>query len=104
MFRAWHLAELTPVLDGQLLGADVQILRVHTDSRSLRSGDLFVALTGDNFDGHDYLPQAEAAGAAAALVDAWQDSSELPQLAVGDTHGLHWACWGGITASNSRAR
>lgn len=85
MFRAWHLAELTPVLDGQLLGADVQILRVHTDSRSLRSGDLFVALTGDNFDGHDYLPQAEAAGAAAALVDAWQDSSELPQLAVGDT-------------------
>lgn len=85
MFRAWHLAELTPVLDGQLLGADVQIQRVHTDSRSLRSGDLFVALTGDNFDGHDYLPQAEAAGAAAALVDAWQDSSELPQLAVGDT-------------------
>lgn len=85
MFRAWHLAELTPVLDGQLLGADVQILRVHTDSRSLRSGDLFVALTGDNFDGHDYLPQAEAAGASAALVDAWQDSSELPQLAVDDT-------------------
>ncbi|TDQ38906.1 UDP-N-acetylmuramoyl-tripeptide--D-alanyl-D-alanine ligase [Thiopseudomonas denitrificans] len=85
MFRAWHLAELIPLLDGQLLGADVQVRRVHTDTRSLRDGDLFVALTGDTFDGHDYLPQAEAAGAAAALVDAWQDSSELPQLAVGDT-------------------
>lgn len=85
MFRAWHLAELIPVLDGQLLGADVAVQRVHTDSRNLRPGDLFVALTGDNFDGHDYLPQAQAAGAAAALVDAWQDSSDLPQLAVGDT-------------------
>lgn len=85
MFRAWHLAELIPVLDGQLLGSDVEIQRVHTDSRSLQSGDLFVALTGDNFDGHDYLPQAEKAGASAALVDAWQDSSDLPQLAVADT-------------------
>lgn len=85
MFRPWQLAELIPLLDGELLGADVQIRRVHTDTRSLRGGDLFVALTGENFDGHDYLPQAEAAGAAAALVDAWQDSSDLPQLAVGDT-------------------
>lgn len=85
MFRAWQLAELIPLLDGELLGADVQIRRIHTDTRSLRSGDLFVALTGENFDGHDYLPQAQAAGATAALVDAWQDSSDLPQLAVGDT-------------------
>ena len=85
MFRSWQLAELIPLLDGELLGADVSIRRVHTDTRSLRDGDLFVALTGENFDGHDYLPQAQAAGAAAALVDAWQDSSDLPQLAVDDT-------------------
>lgn len=102
MFRAWHLAELIPLLDGQLLGADVQVRRVHTDTRSLRDGDLFVALTGDTFDGHDYLPQAEAVGAAAALVDAWQDSSELPQWRW-VIPGLHWACWDGTTVRSSRA-
>ncbi|NLD15425.1 MAG: UDP-N-acetylmuramoyl-tripeptide--D-alanyl-D-alanine ligase [Gammaproteobacteria bacterium] len=85
MFRPWQLSALTPLLDGELLGPDAQVLRVHTDTRTLRKGDLFVALTGDNFDGHDYLPQARAAGAVAALVDAWQDNSDLPQLAVGDT-------------------
>ena len=85
MFKPWQLSGLIPVLDGELLGADVTVRRVHTDTRTLQAGDLFVALSGDNFDGHDYLAQAHAAGAVAALVDAWQDSSELPQLAVGDT-------------------
>jgi UDP-N-acetylmuramoyl-tripeptide--D-alanyl-D-alanine ligase len=41
--------------------------RVHTDSRTLRAGDLFVALKGERFDAHDFLPQARAAGAVAAL-------------------------------------
>ena len=32
--------------------------RVHTDTRSLQAGDLFVALKGERFDAHDFLPQA----------------------------------------------
>lgn len=42
--------------------------RVGTDSRSLGAGDLFVALAGERFDGHDFLRQAAAAGAAGAVV------------------------------------
>ena len=43
--------------------------RVHTDSRTLQPGDLFVALRGERFDAHDFLPQARAAGAVAALAE-----------------------------------
>ena len=39
--------------------------RVHTDTRSLRAGDLFVALRGERFDGHSFLAQARQAGAVA---------------------------------------
>ncbi len=42
---------------------------VSTDSRSLRPGALFVPLRGENFDGHDFIPDAIAAGAAAVLVE-----------------------------------
>ena len=43
--------------------------RVHTDTRSLQAGDLFVALRGETFDGHTYLNQAMGSGAKAALID-----------------------------------
>ena len=51
-------------LVGEPLGT---IARVHTDTRSLQPGDLFVALKGERFDAHDYLSQAQAAGAVAAI-------------------------------------
>lgn len=58
---------------------------VSIDSRTLEPGDLFIALKGPNFDGHDYLNAAYAAGAAAAMVD---DSAAAagyrPLLQVGD--------------------
>jgi UDP-N-acetylmuramoyl-tripeptide--D-alanyl-D-alanine ligase len=43
--------------------------RVHSDTRTLQPGDLFVALRGERFDANDFLPQARAAGAAAALAE-----------------------------------
>ncbi len=55
---------------------------VATDSRSLRPGELFVALNGPRFDGHDYLAAAAAAGAAAALVQ--RADPGLPCLVVAD--------------------
>ena len=82
--RAMTLSELQAPLQAQLCGSDGQITGVCTDSRSLRAGDLFVALTGENFDGHDYVAQVAAAGAAAALVAQAVDAP-LPQLAVADT-------------------
>ncbi len=58
---AW-LPEATLVGDGNTL-----VTRVHTDTRSLQAGDLFVALQGERFDAHQFLAQARDAGAAAAL-------------------------------------
>jgi len=58
---------------------------VSTDSRTLQRGDLFVALQGPRFDGHDYLARAEQAGAVAAIVSRFDDHISLPQLRVDDT-------------------
>jgi UDP-N-acetylmuramyl pentapeptide synthase len=56
--------------DGQLLGENVQFCGLSTDSRSSAAGELFLALRGDNFDGHHYLAAAKARGAVAAVVAA----------------------------------
>ena len=51
------------------LDADVEFFsEVSTDTRSLKEGALFVAIKGENFDGHDFVDQAFEKGAAAALV------------------------------------
>jgi UDP-N-acetylmuramoyl-tripeptide--D-alanyl-D-alanine ligase len=54
---------------GRLYGANVQFSGVATDSRVLDRGELFVALKGERFDGHDFVRQAFDRGAAAAIVD-----------------------------------
>ncbi len=71
------MASLTSEFVRQATGAalggpcpDEPLAGVSTDSRAIAPGQLFVALAGPNFDGHDFVPQALAAGAAAALVRA----------------------------------
>ena len=61
------------------------VARVHTDSRSLQPGDLFVALKGERFDAHDFLPQAGAQGAVAAIAERGLDAAGLPGLEVADS-------------------
>jgi UDP-N-acetylmuramoyl-tripeptide--D-alanyl-D-alanine ligase len=83
-----RLAEAAALIGGQATGADVLFTGVSTDSRSLRPGELFVALRGDNHDGHRFLTQARAAGAVAAMVDApgaETAGNDLPLLRVSDT-------------------
>lgn len=55
---------------GELLSgaADASIVRVSTDSRQVRAGDLFVAIKGDKFDGHDFVKDVVAKGATAVVV------------------------------------
>ncbi|ACB32793.1 UDP-N-acetylmuramoylalanyl-D-glutamyl-2,6-diaminopimelate--D-alanyl-D-alanyl ligase [Leptothrix cholodnii SP-6] len=70
----------------RLVGDGCQpIARVHSDTRSLRAGDLFVALRGERFDAHDFLPQAQAAGAVAAIAERGLDASGMPGIEVPDS-------------------
>jgi len=70
----------------QLIGdAGVPIARVHSDTRSLQPGDLFVALKGERFDAHDFLPQAKSAGAVAAIAERGLVEASMPGLQVADT-------------------
>ncbi|HKR76268.1 MAG TPA: UDP-N-acetylmuramoyl-tripeptide--D-alanyl-D-alanine ligase [Rhodanobacter sp.] len=68
---------------GRLLGGDAAVGGVAIDTRKLKPGDLFAAFKGERVDGHDYLAQAAAAGAAGALV-AHKVDSPLPQVLVDD--------------------
>jgi UDP-N-acetylmuramoyl-tripeptide--D-alanyl-D-alanine ligase len=61
------------------------VLRVHTDTRTLQAGDLFVALEGERFDANTFLPQAKAAGAVAAIARWGLGDSGLPGVQVPDT-------------------
>ncbi|UHJ66549.1 UDP-N-acetylmuramoyl-tripeptide--D-alanyl-D-alanine ligase [Melaminivora jejuensis] len=70
----------------RLLGAgDTPIGRVHTDTRSLGAGDLFVALAGERFDAHDFLAQARAAGAVAVLAQRGVEAAGLPGIEAPDS-------------------
>ena len=62
------LRELAQAIGGKL-GAEGELVfeRVTTDSRDVRPGDLFIALQGERFDGHDFVDQVLAAGAVAAV-------------------------------------
>ncbi len=83
MIRA-SLTQAARWVDGVLEGPDREFAGVSTDSRTLTSGQLFAALSGPNFDAHEFLDQAVARGAAGALVDRLQPSS-LGQMRVDDT-------------------
>jgi len=64
---------------------DGMVTGVSTDSRSLRSGDLFVPLRGPRFDGHDFLVQAIRGGAAACLSEEVIAGLSVPVIRVADT-------------------
>ncbi|MEO5843793.1 MAG: UDP-N-acetylmuramoyl-tripeptide--D-alanyl-D-alanine ligase, partial [Caldimonas sp.] len=65
--------------------ATTQIARVHSDTRSVGPGDLFVALRGERFDAHAYLAEAKAGGAVAALAERGLEETALPGLVVEDS-------------------
>nr|BFE94408.1 hypothetical protein GCM10020185_49440 [Pseudomonas brassicacearum subsp. brassicacearum] len=85
MLKALKLSELTSALNARLIAADATFDGVSIDSRAIAPGQLFVALAGPRFDGHDYLNEVAAKGAVAALVEREVTNSTLPQLLVNDT-------------------
>ena len=78
------LAILSDVLKAPLVGKDLVFTGVSTDTRTLKAGDLFVALKGANYDGHSFLAEAIGAGAVGALLSSSVDTP-LPHVRVKDT-------------------
>ena len=90
MMRAFSLAEARQWLQATLAGprtdaGELWFDGVSTDTRSVGEGQLFVALRGERFDGHEFLGQALKQGAVAAVVDTEITDVAIPQLVVGDT-------------------
>lgn len=113
MLKALRLSEVANALGARVVGADVAFAAVSTDSRKIEAGQLFVALVGPNFDGHNYLADVAAKGAVAALVQREVPGAELPQLLVADTRialgqlgALNRAAFGGplvaVTGSSGK--
>ncbi|MEL7036252.1 MAG: UDP-N-acetylmuramoyl-tripeptide--D-alanyl-D-alanine ligase [Cyanobacteria bacterium J06592_8] len=71
----------------------VQVIGITTDTRTLQPNQAFVALRGERFDGHQFVEQAIAQGAACAIVDSnfTPDRTDLPLLTVRDTLAAYQA-------------
>lgn len=84
MFTTKEIAEVT---GGELIGGDVAVGGVSTDTRTIEKGALFVAVKGERFDGNDYIEQAAQNGAAAAISDraAGSVSTDIPVIYVKDS-------------------
>lgn len=106
------LAAAADSMHGKLHGADHPFNGVSTDTRTLKKGELFVALHGPNFDGCDYVGQARNKGAAGAVVPTLVDE-DISQISVADSRralGELGAAWRrqlspivvGVTGSNGK--
>ena len=90
-----RLSEVAAAAGGKLIGPDREFGRVNQDTRKLAKDELFIAIKGENFDGHDFISQAQKLGATGALVQRQVESS-LPQVLVQDTRkalGLYGSAW-----------
>lgn len=79
------LADIAKAVNGKLIGENITIENINTDSRALVTGELFLALKGPNFDGHRFLAQVVELGCSAVIVDH-QCQLDIPQIVVTDTH------------------
>jgi UDP-N-acetylmuramoyl-tripeptide--D-alanyl-D-alanine ligase len=64
---------------------NVEVSRVHSDTRTLQGGDLFVALQGERFDANDFIADAKAKGAVAAIANRGRLPQGMPGIEVDDT-------------------
>ena len=93
------MSQVARALDATLHGNDVLMTGVSKDTRDIHVGDLYVALKGEHFDGHQFIENANSAGAAGALVSDLQLDEKIqnmPQVQVDDTRlalgklAAHW--------------
>jgi UDP-N-acetylmuramoyl-tripeptide--D-alanyl-D-alanine ligase len=82
-----YLGQIAQAVNGSLDRSvnGERVFGVSTDSRTLKRGEIFVALHGPNFDGHGFLPEVFRRGALAAVVDRPVAASAGPLIRVSDT-------------------
>lgn len=88
MLKALTLAQIAALTAGKLVpesAAELTINAVSKDTRSLQAGELYIALTGEQFDGHQFTAQAQEAGAVAAIVERLNEQCSLPQIVVSNS-------------------
>jgi UDP-N-acetylmuramoyl-tripeptide--D-alanyl-D-alanine ligase len=79
------LTELIRVIDGKTnITENIKIKEIKTDTRKIKKGDIFIALKGDKYDGHEYVKEAIKKGAIACIVDKEIDNSKC--IKVDDTY------------------
>ncbi|MGI6678521.1 MAG: UDP-N-acetylmuramoyl-tripeptide--D-alanyl-D-alanine ligase [Dehalobacterium sp.] len=86
--KSMTLDEIARGVGGKLCSSwtKIQITQVSTDSRKVKPGDLFLALRGDHFDGHDFIDKAVASGAAAVIAERKVlTNPTVPFILVSDT-------------------
>ncbi len=78
------LSKAAAAINANYLGEDIIFSGCSTDSRTIENGNLFIALTGENFDGHDYVSVAEEKGASSLLLEKGVNHTK-PLMQVDDT-------------------
>jgi UDP-N-acetylmuramoyl-tripeptide--D-alanyl-D-alanine ligase len=95
--RKLRLSRVAEAVGGELRGDDVEVSRAVVDGRAAGPGALFVAIRGERADGHDFIEQAFASGASAALVE--RVAADHPHVLVEDATDAFLA----LAASERRA-
>lgn len=78
-------ASVAPALNAECINGDVSINSISIDSRTITPGNIFVALKGENFDGHRFAADVTRLGATGLVVENEIEDCDLPQLIVNDT-------------------
>ncbi len=82
------LSALAEQLGGEKSGDDVEVAALSTDTRSLKKGETYLALVGENFNGNEFVEEAASRGANSAIVSDVNVAAEsaIPTITVKDTH------------------
>ena len=79
-----ELKDLALLSNGSLHGDSLEASEFSIDTRSIKKGEVYIAIEGQNFDGHDFIKDAENKGARAFIVSR-EVSSNLPFIVVNNT-------------------
>ena len=88
--QGWHMADwlslsdIASMAEGKLVGEDVSVSGISIDTRSIKFGDLFIALQGERYDAHDFIDETVEQIAKAVFVHK-NIESKLPKIIVDDT-------------------